>query len=314
MSVAPALAVVLAALPAAAQYGADALREKPYGVLLLGEGGGDWKKIEEAVRGLLKGVPVEAAWGLADAKFMQKKLDLLLARRVKAVVGVPLFVSSYGEMMDQNRYLFGIRESPPETLLKAKNARRSSYETPRLRSRVPLMLSKALDDHPLVVEILAARAKALARGEDSALILVGAAPADEAQRKEWLASVSTLADKVRQAAGLKAARAVGLRLNEGQREREATEGDLRVAAKELRRAGRIVVVPLDLASGALDRPVKRALDGLIAKYDGKTLLPDERVAKWAAEAAVQTAKLPDMRAYKGPPPAAGQARKPGRFQ
>lgn len=309
------LAALLLAAAAFAEYGpiAYTLKDQSYGVLLLGEGGGpEWKKAEDEVRRQLKGVPVEAAWGLGDAKFMQKKLDLLLTRRVKAVVGVPLFVSSYGEMMDQNRYLFGVRERPPETLLNAKNARRSSFETPRLNSRVPLMLSKALDDHPLVVETLAARAKALSRGESEVLILVGAAPAGEEERKEWLASVSGLADKVRQAAGLKAARAVGLRMGEGQRERETGEKELREAAKELRRLGKIVVVPLDLAAGALDRPIKRALDGLIAKYDGKTLLPDERLAKWAAESAALAAKFPDMRAYKGLPPARS-TRKAGRI-
>ena len=284
--------------------GPAALIEKPFGVLLIGEGGDrDWKTtIGEVKKRAGKKYPLEFAGGLADGKALQGGLDALQAQRVKNVVIVPLFVSSYGDVMDQLRYLLGIREKPSETFA-GPRARASAAAPPRLRSRVPLVLTKALDDHPLFVELLAARAQALSRrpGEE-AVILIGETPAvkpgdkERAAEKEWLQAAAALAEKVRQKGSFAAARAYALQSGATQKDRELSEGGLRALLKELRRSHKVIIVPLTM-SGSRPR-LARALDGLFVKYDGRAVLPDPRIPQWVEETAAPAAKLPDMRLFK----------------
>lgn len=302
----PALLVLAA--PALAgeplRSGPASLIEKPYGVLLLGEGGDrEWRDaVDQIKKRAGKRYPVEFAAGLADGKSMQSALDKLQAQRVRAVVVTPLFVSSYGEVMDQVRYLLGIREKPAE-LAGGPRSRADAPPPPRLRSRVPLVLGKALDDHPLFVELLVARAQALSRRpSEEALILVGEAPASKpgdktrAGEAEWLQAAEALAEKVRKKGGFAAARPYAVRLYAGTKERDASEAGLRALVKELRSKHKVIVVPLAMTGGRLR--LSRPLDGLFAKADGRAVLPDPRIAQWVDETSAPAAKLPDMRLFK----------------
>jgi sirohydrochlorin cobaltochelatase len=275
----------------------NTLGEKAFGVLLLGEGGDrDWKATVDAVKKKAGNkYPLEFAPGQADGRTMQRAIDALDRQRARVIVIVPLFVSSYGEVMDQNKYLLGIRDKPSETLLKGPQGRMPKAPA-RLRSRVPLILTKALDDHPLFVELMAARAQSLSRKPaDESIVLVGEAPLDVAERKEWLEAATGLAEKVRQKGGFKAARAFALETGR-QKEREASAGALRAIVRDLRRDGKVLVVPLALTGKSMRLP--SVLDGLFARYDGRTVLPDPRIERWVEESATAAAKLPDMRMFK----------------
>lgn len=294
---------VLLFLLAAAGSAADrqtfnTLGKKPFGVLLLGEGGDhDWKDTVDTLKKKAGArYPLEFAAGLADGREMQRGLDVLQAKRVKVVVIVPLFISSYGEAMDQNRYLLGIRETPSKELLQGPSRGGAMRLPRRLHSRVPLVLAKALDDHPLFVDILAARAKALSRRpNEEALILVGEAPADQDDEKEWSETAMALAEKVRQKGGFAAARAYALRT--GRRDREKSAAGLKSLARDMRRKHAVIVVPLALTSAA-NLKLPSALDGLFVKYDGRSVLPDALIARWVDESAAPAATLPDMRMFQ----------------
>lgn len=272
---------------------------KPYGVLLLGEGGDrTWQQtVASAQKAVGAEVPLELAAGLADARAMQKAVDKLQSSGVKMIVAVPLFVSSYGEIMDQNRYLLGIREKP------VKGYALGSRQPQRVRAKVPIVLAKALDDHPLAVELLAERAAGAGRDPGKeALLLVGPKPRTPESTEEWLDAQAALAEKVRQKIGAPAAAAAALDGDGKQAERELSERALKKTLFDLRRRhGAVAVVPLELTAGGFTRRLRRAVDGSFARFDGKTLMPDERVAKWIAESAASAAKLPDMRLFKENP-------------
>lgn len=273
--------------------------EKTFGVLLLGEGGDrEWRStIDEVKKRFEVTAPVAFAPGMADRRAMQKGLDDLQALKCKAIVVVPLFVSSYGEDMDQVRYLLGIRETPAKGL--ERPGAHVSAPPARLVSKVPLVLTKALDDHPLFVELLAARAQSLSRkASEEALVLVGESPESEDDAKEFANAVSALAEKVRQKAGFAAAKGFAMKPGARQADRESGENALRTLVKDLRHDHKVIVVPLTLTGGRLK--LNRALDGLFAKYDGRALLPDARIAQWVEQSAVPAAKLPDMRMYRKP--------------
>lgn len=267
---------------------------QPFGVLLLGEGGDrNWARAVDAIRRELPPrLPIEFCAGLADARAMQKSVSLLEARKVRTIVAVPLFVSSFSEAMDQNRYLLGIREAP------SKEFGRGPAPS-RIKSRVPLVLTKALDDHPLLVETLAARAKAVSRSPASeSLLLVGQGPSSPEAREDSLAQAAALAEKVRRKSGFKAARAAAVYPQLSQAQKDKAESELRGLLRELRRLGPVVVVPLEMTRGGVHARLRKALEGSFARYDGASLLPDSRIARWVSESAQNGAKLPDMRVFK----------------
>ena len=277
--------------------------EKPFGLLLLGEGGDrDWKSTVADIEKHAAGkYPFQFASGLADRKEFQKAIDALYVQRVRAIVIVPLFVSSYGEVMDQNRYLIGIREKPSKELSEGAPGHSSTQTMLRVKSRVPLVMTKALDDHPLLVELLAARAQSLSRHpKEEAIVLVAEAPAAKDDEKEWNEGAAALAEKVRQKGGFAAARAYALRDEGRQTERDTSENGLISLIKDLRRAkSKVIVIPLALTdSEASSMRLPRVLDGLFVKYDGRTILPDPRIAAWVEQQALPAAKLPDMRLFK----------------
>ena len=296
LALAPLLACVWAADPMGPAAG-----ERSYGVLLLGEGGDlNWKSAVDSIRQALssKGLPMEFAQGPADAKEIQRAVSLLEGRGVKRIVVVPLYLSSYSDVMDENRYLFGIREKQPAAYLSSLH-RMGAQAQERIKTKVPIALTKALDDSDAIVGILAARAKAQSRAPESeVLVLVGQAPTAKEGLQDWTSTVSALAEKVRQKVGFKLAQAAALSENGNQRSRNASEAEVHKAVVDLHRKGSVVVVPLELSQGVVHVRLPRVLDGVFARYDGKPILPDPEIAKWVADSAAAGAKLPDMRVFK----------------
>lgn len=291
--------LALARAVATLALAASPLGTKPYGVIILGEGGSaEWKTtVNEAIKAMGPDRPTVFAEGDADARSIQKAVDELQTKRVEKIVAVPLFITTFSEAMDQNRYLFGIREKP---------VRGASPK--RLKSKVPLVLSKALDDSPTAVEILASRALGLTRQPATEnLVLIGDAPDDKDAASEWVATVTALAQKVAAKAGMKAGQAMALREGLRSDNRQRAEREVVDAIKALRKQGAVVVVPLELSPGDVQHRLKKLLEGVLVHYDGKSMLPDARVAKWVEQTAETAAKLPDMRQFKTdvPPRAKG---------
>lgn len=278
------------------------LAPKPFGVLLLGESGD--RDLSQAVDGLRRALspkfPLEFAAGPADKKAIEKAVQSLESRHVRMIVAVPLFLSSFSEAMDQNRFLLGIRETPSKEFLEAPHSHNRSYGmTTRIRTKLPVVLTKALDGHPLLVEILAERARPLSRDPArEALVLVGQGPASAAAAKDWLASAQAIAEKVRQKGGFKAASAAALPQGPGQQDREKAENDLRALVRKLRLEGRVIAIPLELTRAGIQSRIPKVLDGLFVRFDGKTILPDPLIARWISESAAEGSKLPDMRLFK----------------
>lgn len=292
-------------LLAAASANSAGFGAKPYGVVLLGEGGSkEWQTTaDDTIKMMGPERPTIFAEGEADHKEVQRAVDALNARRVEKIIGVPLFVSTFSDIMDQNRYLFGIREKP----VKGSSAK-------RLKSKAPLVLAKGLDDHAVIVEILASRAAALTRDPgNEALVLVGQAPEAAEAASQWVATVQSLAQKVAQKAGMKSGQAMALRQNLRAEKRGKAENEVREAIKSLRKAGPVCVVPLELSPGLVRERLPKIMEGLLVRYDGRTILPDARIALWVQQTADAAAKLPDMRQFKSDSLAAPKGVKPEPF-
>jgi hypothetical protein len=227
--------------------------DKPYGLIVLVTGtGSDWKKVMADVAKKVEGeFPVLEA-PATDRKQIQQAIDKLKAARVKKIVVVPLELSSYSVLMDQVRYLLGIRKEPSaDFLLGAKagaGGARSDVKIKRVVSKVPVVLSTALDDAPVVADLLAARALAQTKrpGKEAVLMIAQASQAD-IDNSQWLGVIESLGPKVMIKGGFAAAKAVVLPSDAPQAKRDEKLRELRTGAQQLRRqAGSLIVLPLTL--------------------------------------------------------------------
>ncbi len=305
MTVLPLLAALAFGFDDQAQpLAQSAMAEKSYGVLLLGAGGDkDWRDAVELVAKEMskKRRPFESALGQGDVKTIQKAVDKLEFSRVKKIVVVPLILSSFSEEMDEDRYLLGVREKPSSEFSNAPHSHnRAAGAQERVKAKVPIVVTKGLDDSDAAVEILADRAKTLSHDPaKEILVLVGKAPGSKEGLKDWISTANALAEKVRQKGGFRLAQAAALRDDIDRSARDQSEGEVRKAISNLHRMGPVVVVPVELTPDLVHSRMPHILEGVQARYDGKEMLPDAKIAKWVADSAQAGATLPEMRVFKG---------------
>ena len=298
LALAPLLACAWASDISAAPRAAS---DRSYGVLLIGEGGDlNWKAAVAAIKKELtsKGRAFEFAQGPADAKEIQRAVDRIQDRGVKKLVVVPLYLSSFSDVVDEDRYLFGIREKPPAAFAAALKSMGARVQA-RLKVKVPVVMTRALDDSDALVDLLAARARSQSREPArETLILVGEAPNSPEALRDWTTSADALAEKVRQKAGLRGARAAALREGLDHKTRDSSEAEVHKLVATLASQGPAIVLPLELSQGVVHIRLPRALEGAFARYESKPLLPDPKLADWVKTSAEAAAKLPDMRVFK----------------
>jgi sirohydrochlorin ferrochelatase len=296
------------------------LQGKSFGVLLLGIGGGrDWQDALAAMaKAFARQFPLEFAGGSADVKTIQEAVNRLEGERIKKIVVVPLYAASRSPLMEQTRFLFGIRQDPAPEFFTAAHLP-SGYALVRrvqFQGKLPVVLTTAPDDDPLVVDILTSRALKLSKHPDGeALVLVGLAPAAAPLDKtvlgqglrpkpptieeEYRQLLSSLAERVRARGAFKSAQAAVLQpYAQRQADREHHDAALRSLVRELSRSQRVLVVPYAVTGGEAAPIIMRALQGTFMRFNDKGLLPDDRMVRWVADTIRRGATLPDMRVYK----------------
>ena len=310
-----ALVLALAAAPAAASpgFGNTSMGQKPYGVLLLAyDTGGAWKTELGHIRSELKGVAVESVESAGDGTAIQRALDRLKSQHVAKVVAIPLEIISESSVMDELRYLFGIRAEPtldrPDALRpgmapvqsKNKSALVFTGRGPkRLRSDVDLVLTATIDKSPALADILADRAKVLGRDPaKEAVILVGLAPRSDKGLDAWKAAAAAIAESVRVKGGFRESAIIwvrdGTRAGQQDKDREENKATLR----RLVTAGGVVAVPLAPDGRRVGQLLQRQLGTSGYRWNGKGLIGDPRLTEWVTSISKAAATLPDVRQYK----------------
>lgn len=288
---------------------AAARAEAPYGILLLAHGGNaSWNTEVERLRAKVNAkVPAETALGMADVESLQAAVDRLEKRKVKRIVAVPLFVHSRSEVLDQTAYALGLREQPSEVLREAyeriaqehaARAKKSAghghaakghghsmeFSTARVKSREPIALAPALDDHALVGRILSERAKALSKDPArERVVLVAHGPVDDAAVEAWHGSLRSLCGALKDYRGC----GFGLLRDDAAPEiRAAAVLELRaLVAGPKGEQSRALVIPVLIARGGIERKIVKDLSGLKYAWDGKTLMPHDGFDAWVLERA-----------------------------
>ena len=271
-------------------------RTRTTGVLLLAHGGRqNWNdEIVKLGAAVDKAFPVEIAFGMASRRNIQQAVDRLAAQGVGRIIAVPLFISSHSSVVASTEYLLGQRPEPPPELAvfarmehghgghAAPEFKPSADAVSPVKSPIPIRMLGALDDHPLVAEILLARATAMSKKpENEVVVLVAHGPVSDEANELWLKTMAALATKMSGDGKFKRIEYLTVR-------DDAPEPVYSRAAAELRQTVKkaadensdVLVVPLLLAFGGIEEGIKKRLEGLNYKMSDRALLPDDRLAQW----------------------------------
>ena len=308
------LVLALTAVTAAgAGFGNTSMGKKPYGVLILAyDTGGAWKTELGHIRSELKGVAVESVESAGDGTAIQRGLDRLKTQHVDKVVAIPLELVSESPVMDELRYLFGIRAEPtsdkPDALrpgmapVKGKNPSALIFTgkgPKRLKSDAELVLTATIDKSPELAGILADRAKALAREPaKEAVIIVGLAPRSDKGLDVWKTAATAIAESVRVKGGFREAAIIWVRdgTRAGQQDKDREEN--RATLRRLITAGGVVAVPLAPDGRRVGQLLQRQLGTSGYRWNGKGLIGDPRLTAWVLAISKAASTLPDVRQYK----------------
>ena len=255
------------------------------GTLIVAHGGGpEWNAGVDSVAAQvrLEG-PVAVSFlmgpGAAKARF-QDMVSELVRRGASEVVVVPMLVSSHSGHFEQIRWLAGETDTLDAEM--QHHLHMSGIE--RSRAGVPIRLARAIDDAPDVADVLADRARALAKDpRKQALFLVVHGPNSAEDYAAWMNNLRPIAERVKQRAGFRSV-LVGLVRDDASKpvRAEAVDHVRELIRMQRELTGRdVVVVPVLVASGRVSRETIPAdLKGLPVIYSGETLLPHPGMARW----------------------------------
>ncbi len=288
-------------------------KKKDVGVLILAHGGKymSWDEtVKEAISHLKEEYYVEVAFGMANPETMQEGIDKLEAHRVKQIVVVPLFISSYSPIIRQNEYLLGLRDKladppmlmhhpPVDAVADSHGGGHAMHDhsnhdhhsdeevdLEQLKFTAEIILTKPLNSHPLVAKTVFDRINELSENPANETILIVAhGPNDEEDNKNWIKEIDKIADQIRD---LQAEKGDAFKQIFGLTVRDDANQDIYDQAKEQLRTlvyqagknGEVIVIPLLLSQGGVEERYVKRLEGLEYKWDGKTLLPHPNIGEF----------------------------------
>jgi hypothetical protein len=275
------------------------------GILLLAHGGSaEWNaRVTELAAKVNQTRPTEVAFGMATRATIQSGIDKLVARGATEIVAVPLFVSSWSTVITSTEYLLGLRAEAPAALAAfakmnhapaaagTSDAAHAGHDghtaaatdgTTPVRSSVAIRMTSALNDHPIVADVLASRARAISRNPaQEALIIVAHGPNEEDDNRRWLEDMGSLASRVGQSEKFASIEYLTLRDDAPKPVRDAATEQLRgIVTRELSADRRVLIVPLLISFGGIERGLRERLDGLSYTLADAALVPDDRLATW----------------------------------
>lgn len=270
------------------------------GILLLAHGGSaEWNaRVTELAAKVNQTRPTEVAFGMATRATIQTGIDKLVARGATEIVAVPLFVSSWSTVITSTEYLLGLRAEAPAALAvyakmnhaPAAAGAATGHEghtmatdgTTPVKSPVPIRMAPALNDHPVVADVLASRARAISRSAaQEALVIVAHGPNEEEDNRRWIADMRSLAARVGQSEKFPSIEYLTLRDDAPKPVRDAATEQLRgIVQRELAAGRRVLIVPLLISFGGIERGLRERLEGLSYTMADAALMPDDRLATW----------------------------------
>lgn len=297
-----AAAVVFWAFAAGSEYAAamprgEKLFDSEIGVVLLAHGSGElWNAAVAKAFAEVDGYKKELVFGMGSAPDIQKSVDRLEASGVRAIVVVPLFLSSHSDMYRNLEYILGVRDEPDvlywfligqpglahdENRDAAHGSSHSFLE--RVRFPVPYRVASPVNYHPVFARILAERLNGIAPKTSVFLLSHGPITAEDDIR--WRADLSQYERTLSH--HFPDARFYGLTWRDDAPSfiRDPAIRKIRDAVKREISAGRpVVVVPFLLAPGGRENEIRIMLkDCRACVILPNTILPHPLAAHYIRE-------------------------------
>jgi sirohydrochlorin ferrochelatase len=290
----------MAVAAVAAAYGQA--EEKSFGILLLAHGGApQWNEEVTRLAGVVgRTVPTEVAFGMASKASMEGAITRLRQRKVSRIVAVPLFVSSHSSVITATQYLLGLRaEAPAELAAFARMSHHYGGHGPvdagaspsdpaaPIATPLPVQMTPALDADPVVAEILLSRAKAISKvPARETVVLVAHGPVSDEDNHAWLRDMGALAVMMRERGEFRRIDHLTVRDDAPEPVRSRAAEELRgVVERASHRGERVLIVPLLISYGGIEKGIRKRLEGLQYTMSPQGLLPDERLAQWILQSA-----------------------------
>lgn len=226
--------------------------------------------------------PVEVAFGMWEGECYQQAIERLqkrlLNQALDELVVIPLFLSSHSEVVEMQKYIFGLRStaSLPIPVQKVKFSGKIKY-------------MNALDAHPVIAQILSDRAQGLiqlarAQGYKDVsqmdLYMVYHGPVAEKDNHLWMANAHLVASRLT-ALGFNEIRIISVRddapASIRDRETARFRSELTMSAQQGRAS---LILPVLISMGGIEKGILERIKGLDYIWEGKALLPHPAIADW----------------------------------
>lgn len=261
------------------------------GAMIMAHGGGAvWNaEVEAMLAPLAREMPVELAFGMAEAASMQSAVKRLEDRGVHRIAVVRLFISgeSWYERTEQ---ILGLAPGAgPKPAEQAGHDAHAGHGAAgghtmdmalwRINTHAIFALSKqGLAEAPEMSEVLAERARGLSKepARESVLI-IGHGPETDEENQRWLTMIDQRAEAVRRLAPFRSVHVETLR-EDWPEKRAASEARIRAYVEQANKNnGRTLVIPYRVSGFG---PYAKVLEGLAYEADQKGLLPSAGVEHW----------------------------------
>jgi len=193
------------------------------------------------------------------------QLDQSAVRRIAVI---PLLISSFSDHYEEIRYYVGQRSDMPghaeEPAPRVKSAAAQEHQDASpLKTKAKLLLTPAMDSHPLLTRILSDQVTALVKeARSESLVLVAHGPNDEAENERWLEHLRIHARRLQEQFGFRRVTALTLRDDAPAPIRNAATEQLRSTVTNAGADSRVLVLPVLISVGPLQKEIRERLNGV----------------------------------------------------
>jgi hypothetical protein len=151
-----------------------------------------------------------------------------------------------------------------------------------VKSPVPIRMTPALNDHPIVADILASRARSIGKDPSTeSIVIVAHGPNDEENNRRWLADMASLARRLEEKSRFASVDYLTVRDDAPKPIWEKARAELRaVVEKRTAEGRRVLIVPLLISFGGIEKGLRQRLEGLTYTMAAAGLMPDDRLVDW----------------------------------
>jgi sirohydrochlorin ferrochelatase len=245
------------------------------GVLVLAHGFG--KEGDESFNASLRSVagnyPMAVSYGMSmtTSSHIQEAIDHLKSAGAERLIVVPALSSrASDDQLRQWQYMFGLTDDP------------GYLETPRLKIDMPFEWTPALEDHPLVVEMIADHAREISTDPArEVVILVSHGPTAAADNERNMALLARIAAALKEQGGYAEVKYMSMQNDAPPKIRAANGRKLRTMVEEASRAGKRVLIVTNLNTPrSIQHQVEDDIRGTTYLFNKKGLVQHPNYARW----------------------------------